>query len=429
MTIDRRRLLAAAGLSATLPWWALPGCATLGTGRAAVHRMVFALRGDGAVVAIDSETDAVAARIPTGGAGGTLGSLTPDGRWLYVANNAAGQRTLVKIDTQSLRVAATLETGNRPKHPVVSPDGRRVALNHSGVDGGKIRIAFVDVATDRVRSAEIAVRNAQHAGDFSMHGAWLADGRHYAIGNYADNEVVVIDAETLQQHVVAVEGNPHYFDVLGRQLWVTLEAGEPKSAQSRPVVAIFDAANPMGLKRTGEVAMTLSAHETANPARIEGHHGNFTPDRQRFLVCNRGAGSALEGGSLDVFDVNTRQRLAHLELGIKGAGHAYLTPDGRHALVTQYNDTRVPVLDLQSLRVVATIDAGGGGHLGHAAFTADGRKVYLNNRKGDEVLVVDTSRWAIVKRVATATSGQAQAMVLNTYYGVFERVGPQALLA
>lgn len=429
MTIDRRRWLAAAGLSATLPWWALPGCATLGGGGATVHRMVFGLRGDGAVVAIDSQTDTVAARIPTGGAGGTLGSLTPDGRWLYVANNAPGQRTLVKIDTHALRVATALETGNRPKHPVISPDGRRVALNHSGIDGGRIRIAFVDVATDQIRTADVTVRNTQHSGDFSMHGAWLADGRHYAIGNYADNEVVIIDSQTLRQHVVAVQGNPHYFDVLGSQLWVTLEAVEPKTAQSRPVVAIFDASDPMALKRLDEVSMTLSADETANPARIEGHHGNFTPDRQRFLVCNRGAGNALEGGSLDVFDVRTRQRVAHLELGIKGAGHAYLTPDGRFALVTQYNDTRVPVLDLQSLRVVATIDAGGGGHLGHAAFTADGRKVYVNNRKGDEVLVVDTSRWTIVKRIATATSGQAQAMVLNTYYGVFERVGAQAVLA
>lgn len=428
--IDRRRILATAGLSATVPLWALGGCASgTGTGTAASSRPVFALRGDGAVVAIDPATDGIMARITTGGAGGTLGSLTPDGRWLYVANNAAGQRTLVKIDAQALRVAATLETGARPKHPVVSPDGRTVALNHSGLDNGRARVAFVDVASDRIRTAEIPVRNLQHTGDFTMHGIWLADGRHYAVGNYADNEVVVIDAQSLRMHVVPVEGNPHYFDGLGRELWVTLEAGEPKTGQSRPLVVIFDASQPMTLRRTGQVAMTLSAEEVANPARIEGHHGNFTPNGNAFLVCNRGSGSALEGGSLEVFDARTRQRLATLELGIRGAGHAYLTPDGRFALVTQYNDTRVPVLDLQTFRPVAAIDAGRGGHLGHVAFTTDGRKAYISNRRADEVVVVDTARWTIAGRIATGTSGQAQGMVLNTHYAVFERVGDRAFLA
>lgn len=428
--IDRRRILATAGLSATVPLWALGGCASgTGGGGAASLRPVFALRGDGAVVAIDPATDSIAARIVTGGAGGTLGSLTPDGRWLYVANNAPGQRTLVKIDAQTLRVASTLETGNRPKHPVVSPDGQTVALNHSGLDDGKTRVAFVDVATDRVRTVEIPVRNTQHSGDVTMHGLWLHDGRHYAIGNYADNAVVVIDTESLRVHTVPVEGNPHYFDGLGRELWVTLEAVEPKTARSRPLVVIFDASQPMALRRAGQVAMTLSADEVANPARIEGHHGTFTTAGDAFIVCNRGSGGALEGGSVEVFDARTRRRLATLQLGIRGAGHAYLTPDGRFALITQYNDTRVPVLDLQTFRTVATIDAGRGGHLGHVAFTTDGRKAYISNRRSDEVLVVDTAQWAIAGRIATGTSGQAQGMVLNTHYAVFERVGSRAVLA
>jgi YVTN family beta-propeller protein len=89
----------------------------------------------------------------------------------------------------------------------------------------------------------------------------------------------------------------------------------------------------------------------------------------------------------------------------------------------------LPVLDLQSLRIVARIDAGKGGHLGHAAFTADGRKVYVNNRMADEVLVIDTGSWTIVNRIQTAASGQAQAMVLNAYYNVFERVVSPLLAA
>lgn len=49
-------------------------------------------------------------------------------------------------------------------------------------------------------------------------------------------------------------------------------------------------------------------------------------------------------------------------------------------------------------------------------------KAYINNRKVDEVVVVDMRRFEIVRRIKTSPSGEAQAMVLNRHYGVFERV-------
>jgi DNA-binding beta-propeller fold protein YncE len=97
-----------------------------------------------------------------------------------------------------------------------------------------------------------------------------------------------------------------------------------------------------------------------------------------------------------------------------------LTPDGRFAVLTQYNDTKLPILDIEARRIVATVDAGQGGHLGHAAFAAG--KMYVNNRKADEVLVIDPASWTITKRIQTAAGGQAQAMVLSAPYAVFERI-------
>jgi hypothetical protein len=48
--------------------------------------------------------------------------------------------------------------------------------------------------------------------------------------------------------------------------------------------------------------------------------------------------------------------------------------------------------------------------------------MYVNNRKADEVLVIDPKSWAITKRIQTAAGGQAQAMVLSAPYAVFERI-------
>jgi len=37
---------------------------------------------------------------------------------------AEGERGLIVVDLKAGRVIARIETGNRPRHPLVSPDGR-----------------------------------------------------------------------------------------------------------------------------------------------------------------------------------------------------------------------------------------------------------------------------------------------------------------
>jgi DNA-binding beta-propeller fold protein YncE len=427
----RREILKAAGFTGVCVGAGLwPGLSSAQAGGFAPHRYVFALRGDGAVAVIDPAQDKVVRSIGTGGAGGTLASLSRDLKKLYVANNAAGQRMVTVIDTEALTVLRQIETGNRPKHPVVSPDGKLIAVNHSGLDAGKLRISFLSTQTDElVRQIELPVANTSHTGDFSMHGAWSPDGALFAIGSYADNRVAFIRVSDFRVFEFAAPGNPHYFDWRGRNAWVMVEFNKPRNTGSLPQVMIVDASNPESLKLVAQFAMSRQDHDTPNETFVEGHHGSFTNDGRRYITLNRGSAPGLPGVTVDVYDTSTRARLASMDAGVSGVGHAYCTPDGRYALITQYNSRVLPVLDLQSLRIVARIDAGKGGHLGHAAFTADGRKVYVNNRMADEVLVIDTGSWTIVNRIQTAASGQAQAMVLNAYYNVFERVVSPLLAA
>lgn len=381
---------------------------------------VFALRGDGKVVVIDPASDTIRRTLETGGKGGTLGSLSKDGRLLFVANNAAGQRTVTVVDAEKLDVAAQLETGNRPKHPVLSPDGRLLALNHSGLDDGKLRITFIDAAAAKpVRTVELPVDNTAGQGDASMHGSWSPDGQLFAIGSYLDNAIFLVRPDGSFTKLAST-GNPHYFDWYSREMWVVVEAPEPKAEGAATQIHIWNVADPASAKLEATLAMGRTAKESELLDRIEGHHGVFTQDGRHYVVCNRGSGKALEGTSVEIWERASRQRLAALDCGAAGVGHAYLTPDGRFAVLTQYNDTKLPVLDLAAMKIVATIDAGQGGHLGHAAFAAG--KMYVNNRKADEVLVIDPKSWTIAKRIATAAGGQAQAMVLAAPYGVFERV-------
>jgi DNA-binding beta-propeller fold protein YncE len=381
---------------------------------------VFALRGDGKIVVIDPVSDTILRTLETGGKGGTLGSLSADGGMLFVANNAAGQRAVTLVDARKLDLAGSIETGNRPKHPILSPDGKLVAVNHSGLDEGKLRLTFLDAATGRpVRTVELPVENTGGQGDASMHGAWSPDGALFAIGSYFDNAIFFVRPDGAFTKVASA-GNPHYFDWHGREVWVVVEAPEPKAEGVSTRIEVWNLADVAAPKLEASLAMGRTAKESELLDRIEGHHGVFTQDGRHYVVCNRGTGKALEGTSVEIWERASRQRVAALDCGAAGVGHAYLTPDGRFAVLTQYNDTKLPILDLAEKKIAATIDAGQGGHLGHAAFAAG--KMYVNNRKADEVLVIDPKSWTITKRIQTAAGGQAQAMVLAAPYGVFERV-------
>ena len=383
---------------------------------------LFALRGDGFVVAIDTKKDEVIARISTGGKGGTLGSVSKNGRYLFVANNAPDQRTVSVIDTVNLRKVKDIETGSRPKHPVVSPDGRLVAVNHSGIDNGKNRVAFISPKDlEIVKIVELPVLNTGHKGDFSMHGAFSPDGKYYFVGSYSDNRFFIISTKDFS--VVAhvdVSGNPHYFDFNKNTVWVTVEYNEPKSTKSTPIVYVYDISDASKPKLLKALSVELSAEELANPARIEGHHGNFTNDGKYFMVCNRGA-SPFEGTTIRVYNANG-DLVKVIDSAVKGVGHAYISPNGEYAVITQYGDTKVEIISLKDFERIKVIDVGVGRHMGHVVFSEDGKKFYVSNRVADSVFVIDAQKFEVIKRILTAESGQAQGQLVKHFYGVFERV-------
>lgn len=419
--LTRRDVLVAAGFSGAYVLFGFHRFAY-----ASQNLPVFALRGDGKVVVIDPVKDEVVKVIETGGKGGTLGSISKDGRYLYVANNAPENRTVSIIDTQRLELLKNIETGNRPKHPVVSPDGGLVAVNHSGLDGNVVRVVFISTSNNNiVATANIPVQNTEHKGDFTMHGSWSPDGSVYTVGNYADNKFYIIGRDGRVLREVSVSGNPHYFDWRGKELWVTVEFNKPKGNMSAPNVYIYDLSDPSSPVYKGILKPELDPLERQEVARIEGHHGNFTNDGKYFVLCNRGA-SPFEGTTVAIYEANTRKEVAKISSEIKGVGHAYITPDGMYAVITQYGDTKFEVIDLVQKKPVKVVDTGVGRHMGHAVFV--GKKMYISNRVADSVFVVDTEKWEIIKRIQTATSGQAQGQVVRDFYQVFERVAKAYLV-
>ncbi|WP_448569114.1 YncE family protein, partial [Thermus sp.] len=158
---------------------------------------------------VDTRTDQVVASLDTA-KGATLGSMTPDAKKVYVSGAGEGETRVVVLDLENLRVAKVLETGNRPKHGLVSPDGQRVGVDHWGLSDGKLRLVFLRTADDTVEKIlEISVSGTPK-GVTSMHNAWSWDSRFFYSVDRVDDRLIVVDTQDWSYRTVPMPSVPHY---------------------------------------------------------------------------------------------------------------------------------------------------------------------------------------------------------------------------
>ncbi len=387
-----------------------------------------ALRGDGNVLFIDEEKEEVAGKVSTGGVGGALGSITPDGKTLYVSNSFLGHYSVSIIDVPKRTLIKNLPTGPKPKHGLVSPDGKFVGVNHLNCEMGKLVIAIIDTYSNTVKhTVRIDLKSDKHKGDMSAHNVWTRDSKYFITQNYADNTVHIIDAaEGKEAARLQLDGNPHYFIISpdNKELWVIVEGEEDLTGKITGCakVSVYEFSKTLSagpeVVPEGSYCMILNAGEAS-----EAHHGAFTIDGKYFYLLNRGPGPDYNGTSVNVFDAVTKQQVAHLTTGGKGDGHPYMSPDGKYVVTTQYGGNVVTFIDAKKHEVIKEITVGQGKHVGFVTFTKDGKKAFVANREDDAVYVVDMKKLEVKKKIDTTEPDKrwkSQGQVLNGYHNIFE---------
>lgn len=368
------------------------------------------LHGRGHAYLVDTKTDAVVADLETV-KGGTLGSTTPNGKKVYISGAGEGQRQVVVVDLTKKTVAGRIETGNRPKHGVVSPNGKWVGINHWGLDNGKLRVSFIDTATDKVAKViELAVSDPASKALASMHNAWSYDSSKFFTLDRISNKLVVINMKDWSMKSFAVDSVPHYPvpSPDGKELWLVLEGG-------RPGIVVYDLTKPdMPVK--AKLDMPLQGQQA-----VEAHHGNFTQDGKFFLALNRGPGKSLTGNEVAVFDSATKKLVTRLETKSSGIGHAYNTPDGRRAVITNYGNNWISIIDLAQMRIVKEMPIGTG-RMGHIAFTKDSRYGYVSSDKDGSLYKLDMASFAVLEKINTPGGLPGAGQVLNVWTNVFEEL-------
>jgi YVTN family beta-propeller protein len=318
---------------------------------------------------------------------------------VYVADEGANAVSV--IDAASFKKIGSIPVGRGPHNVQVSPDGKWVWVTNNGDPGkaaetmpaekmpksehgamaGAGAVWAIDTATDAV-VAKVPV------GRHPAHVVVASDGRTAYITNGGDNTVSVVD--TAAQRVTAVIPvgvSPHGLRISpdGKQAWVAnLKGG---------TVSVIDTE---GRKQVSQIAVGRG------PAQV-----GFTPDGRFAFVSLSGE------NRVAVIDPASRKVIRKVAVGTVPI-QLYATPDNSLVLVANQGTpakpgTTVSMIDLASLKVVATVKTDAGAH--GVVIDRDGRHAFVTNTYANSVSVIDIAERKVIATVPVSKGPNGISMM------------------
>ena len=325
-------------------------------------------------------------------AGCLLGASAAHADLLLVGNKSA--HTLWALDLATGEKKAEFQTGTGPHEVEVSSDYRyAVVSNYGERDAAGNTLTVIEWPAGRVSSViDLGENNRPH-------GIAFLAGYQVAVTTEGSDSIVVVDVArgNLVSRIPVGEGVAHMVAASrdGRFAYVTnISAGtlEKVDLLQETVDSVATGAGAEGV---------IVAH-----------------DRREVWVTNRG------DDTVSVVDADSLEVLATLDspgFPIRVA----LTPDGRHALVTNARAATLSVFDVGERKLVSTIQVADPDAeyqqtlLGNAALpigvevSPDGSRAFVAVSGGNEIAVIDTADWTIVDRWETGREPDALGVVVT----------------
>ncbi len=259
----------------------------------------------------------------------------PDGSALYFSNEV--DHTLDVVPTATLRVSAQIPLTGRPNNISITPDGRKVYVDITGLD------AFVDVIDTREQKN---VRSIPTLG--GVHNVFVTpDGKYVVAGMIGARTLTVIDTET-----------------------------------DRPVWSLhFDGGvRPMAFERNRDGSTKRIFVQISN------YHGFYVVDFEKRVVVDK-----VQMPELPL----TQQGNDGLQ-GSPGHGLA-VSPDGRQLWSTSKPNNHVYAWSLPDLEFLGGVLVGH--HPDWLTMTPDSRYLYSANAGSNNVSVIDTQTMTEIARI------------------------------
>lgn len=275
---------------------------------------------------LDASTLEVVGRIPLPGKGPEHGTISPDGRWLFVANVTGGSVAVVDLETR--QPAKLLKGLARPHNIAFSADGAKAFI----AQAASAELVVVDVArlavAKRIRLARLPGRALDEGQGVNnavpLHGTPLL-----AATVTAANALVLLD--TARDAVVATIR-------VGQEPWEPYDTPD-----GRYVLTPNNGDKTISIVDVAKRALVASLPGGADMTGIV-----FSADSRKAYVVSRGDGTIL------VLDLDRLAVARVLPVG-STPEVATRTADGRKVYVASSGNGEVAVIDTQRDEVVATV--------------------------------------------------------------------------
>ena len=137
------------------------------------------------IAVLDTITNAIVATILVGN-GPTGSDITPDGRFLYVANSDPGSTSVTVIDTTTNTVYGTVSVSAQPFDIAITPDGAFAYVTHNAIT---THVSVINTSTNLV---EITIPIGATQAAIEM----TPDGRYAYVTSGSLSSVIAIDTST-----------------------------------------------------------------------------------------------------------------------------------------------------------------------------------------------------------------------------------------
>ncbi len=294
--------------------------------------------------------------------------ITPGGAYVYVANQMSYSVSVISTETNT--VVATIPVGWWPKTPVITPDGKYIYMPiHNGQN-----VTVISTATHTAVDTVITSTNITYPRPETP--AITPDGAFIYVPEQDNDKVSVISTQTNTVIATVRTGDYPFTPAItpnGEFVYVSNWIGDN-------VAVISTASN--------QVVATVDAGDGPRTPVIT-FDGSFV-----YVPCH-------SADIISVISTATNTVVAIIEVG-NGPHKPLITPNGDFIYVPNYYSDDVSVISLSTNSVVATIDVGSTPYA--PVITPDGAYVFVPNWGSNTVSVISTETNKVVENVSVGSS-------------------------
>lgn len=294
------------------------------------------------------------------------------------------------VDPRTLQVSATIPVGDDPHEVVASADGTRAYVSNYGF-GAFHTLAVVDLLHNTaLPSIDLGALRGPHGLAFQGGKTWFTAEVAKALGRYdpASGKVdLILGTGQNRTHMIWVDGD-------GEQI-VT-------SNVNSGTLSIFNE-EPVSLPPAAAQRPHLDWNETVVRVGRGSEGFDVSPDKREVWVANA------QDGTLSIVSLPGRQVMQTLQVNAKGANRLKFTPDGRTVLVS--SGPELLVLDAASRAVKARVPLGHGS--GGVLVEPGGRRAFVACGPDNYVAVIDLQTLRVAAHIQAGGEPDGMAWVTH----------------